>query len=265
MNFLYAIVDWILNFLKNLFDIKSKILPGKSDEMYFAEKFEEKYGTKHPIFKDAKFSEVILEAKNSFKIICVYLHSEEHIYTEETCKNIISTETFTNYMNDKFIFYGNDISTKSGLLLSNNIRATSYPYFGFLIANPELRLIRKIEGEKFNDLEEFLDRLYKIYEDISPHLLVERDERINRTQSRSFREEQDLAFQRSLEMDQMKEEEEERKKKEEEENKKKEELKKIEIKNKKEEIKIERENIREEFSKKIIKNEKDKNLVPNLF
>jgi hypothetical protein len=75
------------------------------------------------------------------------------------------TETFINYMNDNFLFYGIDVSTRQGLLLSNDLKATSYPFFGFLtFINNQLTLVKKIEGENIS-LEDFLGKflIYIIY------------------------------------------------------------------------------------------------------
>jgi hypothetical protein len=101
--------------------------------------------------------------------------------------------------------------------------------------------------------------MFEIFEKISPYLINERIERNEIRQTRSFREEQDIAFQRSLENDIKKEMEEEKKKKEDEIKKIEEENIKIEFIKNIEKIKEERRIIKEEFSKKKI-NDNDKNL-----
>lgn len=69
-------------------------------------------------FATESFSQVVKKARSDFKLIVVYLHSENHQDTDTFWDEIIQNEIFAEFINSRdFIIKMMDISTSEGYVL----------------------------------------------------------------------------------------------------------------------------------------------------
>jgi FAS-associated factor 2 len=170
----------------------------------------------------------------------------------------MSSEGFCDYINQNFIFYGIDISSKQGYSLSYQIKATTYPFLAIIsVIKSKTQVMKTFEGD-MEELDILIGNLIELQDTIEAQLIVERDEQNVRNASVREREEQDRNFreiqQKDLQKQKEKEEREKRQKEEKEakmkrelEAKQQEELKakqKIQTLNA---VKVERENLKKNF------------------
>lgn len=224
----------------------------QSDEKRSQQLYEAKFGVQHPLFFEGTFNQLIDRGKSSHKPILVYLHSQEHENTHIFVEKIMSNEAFEVLVNQNFLFYLLDISTKSGFQLSSQLGATTYPFLcviAIIQNKPKVMKIFELTGILLQQVEVFLGNLRDVYETIDAQYIVEKNEEVLRNLSRTEKEEQDRAYLASLERD--KELEEKRKQKELEEKQKLENEERLKLQKEKEllNLKETREYIRRNFPK----------------
>jgi FAS-associated factor 2 len=185
-----------------------------SESRRFQTRFEDEYGTIHPKFFNGDFKDAIERAKRDYRILLIYLHSPSHINTPRFCNDVLCQEGFKEYVDENFLFYAADISNKDGYTLSNQLRATTYPFLAVgLVTQGKFAPIAKIEG--VTDMNALIAQLVGLHEDAEPQLIASRIEDQERASIRTQREEQDRAYQLSLERDRQLELERQRKREQE--------------------------------------------------
>lgn len=213
-NAIYSVFFWIVNTFKNIFSIFVNTKPIVEKSFHLS--FEEKFGSNHPKFFQGTVKELMDKAKNEHKVVLISLYSQKHLENSKFCQNVISNNGFIEFVDKNFLFYAQDISNSTGFSLSNKLRCTTFPFLCVLaVLKNNLQVIKTIEGE--TDLNMIIGHLVESHETAEAQLIVEREEQNIRDFDRIQREEQDRAYQESLQKDRKKEEE--RKKKEEEEKK----------------------------------------------
>ncbi|KAL0491832.1 FAS-associated factor [Acrasis kona] len=166
----------------------------------FQNKFDDEYGTIHPKFFNGDFKAALELIKKEYKMLLVYLHSPLHINTPRFCNEVLCKEGFKEFVEENFVFFAADISNREGYALSNQLRATTYP---FLIAGVstggKFQPLLRLEGQL--DMDSVMAQLIDAQENAEPTLNIAKAEDQERTMARTQREEQDRAYQASLERD----------------------------------------------------------------
>lgn len=165
---------------------------------------ESQYGDVHPTFyMGGDFKAVTDEAKRQYKILLVYLHSDDHQDTPDFCRNVLCTEAFRDYVNEHFLFYAADISSRTGFELGTNLRATTFPFFAVVyVVQSQVNVVARLEGSNLiSDIDSVMVRLMELYDNTMPQLIVQQSEDSMRHETRSQIEEQDLAYKAALERD----------------------------------------------------------------
>eukprot|EP01080_Neovahlkampfia_damariscottae_P012146 gene12146-5637_t len=264
-NFLLSIFLYIVGLFKGLWrtfsgnNVVSSRDTTLTDERKFLHLYEMEFGAKHPKFFDGTFKEAVNTAKTTFKPLCVYIHSiDEHLNTPEFCKKVLNSEGFSDFINQNFIFYGIDISSKQGHQLSYQLKATSYPFLAIIcVIKSKNQVVKTFEGD-INEIDLLIGNLIEVQESIEAQLIIEKEEENYRSLGTRQREEQDRIFKEIQEKDLQKQKEKEEKEKREKEEKQKEEIRikeqqqlaqlkqKQKIQNLKN-VKVERENLKKNF------------------
>jgi len=183
-----------------------------------------KYGRPYPTLYKGSYRDAINKAKQEFKFLVIYLHSELHSNTSGFCREVLCTEIVSEFLNEHFIVWGGDVSTSEGFKVSIELAASSYPFFAVICNHhlqtqgghrPSVRvgltILDKIQG--FIKTEDLIIRLSNVLDTFGPVLIAAKAEEEERRRERNLVRQQDDAFKQALEADREKE----KKKKEEEE------------------------------------------------
>ncbi|EFA80158.1 5-aminolevulinate synthase [Heterostelium album PN500] len=184
------------------------------------------YGSQHPEFRNTSYNDAVQYARSQFKLLIVYVHSGSHPGAQQFCRDVIFTESFSRFIDENFIIWGCDVAYSNGLLISNNLEASTFPYLAIVCCNniqgisngsQTLRL-EYFQGSSLNS-ENIINLLTNSASTYEPSLIAAKADHDLREQDRMIRMEQDEAYEISLREDQEKERrarEEERLKQEEE-------------------------------------------------
>jgi FAS-associated factor 2 len=203
----------------------------------FLQKFNLKYGDNHPVFfvgvdaqdaqqqsttttssnmRESVFFEVMDKAKKEYKLVLVYLHSDQHQNTSQFCQNVFCTDSFKEYIDGNFMCFAADATSSDGYLLTNLLSATTFPFLAVLInIGSKYEVVFRIEGENAMNLDALIAKLIDVHENTMPRLIVQQNEDNERIQHRLQREEQDRAYQEAIEEDRRRQEERQRREEEE--------------------------------------------------
>lgn len=191
----------------------------------FSKEFEIRYGPSHPNFFNGKFEDAIKEScltsAKDRKLLGVYLHHDNSVLSNVFCTHLLGCETVLQLLAENFIVYGWDFTFESnkdkflntvqstlGVMASETIRTIDIDTFPVLIIIMRLRsatdiftIVRGNVG--VNDLLTSLIHAVDVFQD-------QRRIDINAEEERQARElvkqEQDKAYQESLDADRAKEE-----------------------------------------------------------
>jgi len=177
----------------------------------------DQYGNVHPNFyTSGDFKSVTDLAKRQYKVLLVYLHSDDHQDTPDFCRNVLCTEAFKEYVDENFLFFGANVSSRGGFELSASLRATTFPFFAVIyVVQSQVNVVARLEGSDVLDLDSLMVRLMDAHDNALPQLVVQQTEDSDRSSTRRQIEEQDLAFKAALERDRQAAEEKQRREREE--------------------------------------------------
>jgi len=209
---IFSPVRLALSILKYIFElfpgsVRKLIEGGDSREvrMTCAEKFiqyfESNYGEKHPEFYRGTYKQALLDIKDHHQFLIVILNSAEHDDTPDFCRNVLSSDTFINYVKDNnFVVWGGSVNESEGHKVNNVFGATTYPFVG-LVGYQRRRAIIAEKVEGLCPVEEVIDKINRKYQQLSVQLQAELAEEREREQSRIIRQEQESAYEESLRKD----------------------------------------------------------------
>ncbi|KAM0945402.1 putative UBX domain, Ubiquitin-like domain superfamily, Thioredoxin-like superfamily [Dioscorea sansibarensis] len=174
----------------------------------FVTAFGREYGAGAPAkpdFVTEGFSEALLRSQREFRPLFVYLHSPDHPDVPAFCHGCLCSTLVAEFLNENFVCWGGNIRGIEGFNMSNNFRASSFPYCAvvWVAGNQQMELLGQIEGPK--SPEEMLVILQQVTELSTPTLLAARLQEEDRRDSLRLREEQDAAYREALEADQARE------------------------------------------------------------
>jgi len=205
MRFGFQFLGSLLPFsLWNPFASLQEIDPTTAAQL-FQSKFEEQYGPLHPRFFIGSYSQALSQAKRQFKFLLIYLHSEYHHNTPIFCREALSNESLSEFLNENVILWVANINQTSEAYRVNNLLSVStYPTLAVLRnLDNKPTLVHKFEG--LIETDQLKMRLRTIMEAEAPYFQNARNQEEERIRNRRLLEEQDVAFLQSLAVDQEKE------------------------------------------------------------
>ncbi|KAL9239614.1 hypothetical protein vseg_013922 [Gypsophila vaccaria] len=176
------------------------------DEWAFLNSFEHKYGVMHPFFYACRFAQALQIAKDEKKLLFLYLHSPEHPFTAEFCRETICSEIAVQFVDANFVSWGGVCDRGEGLQMCRSLRPGSFPFCAVIApaSGDNIAVLQQIEGPVSPaELVEILQRTLE-EQGVAFGSSRARDEE-TRGLDRRLREEQDAAYLAALKLDQEKE------------------------------------------------------------
>ncbi|CAN4086012.1 unnamed protein product [Withania somnifera] len=176
------------------------------DEWSFLTTFEQEYGTEHPFFYACKFMDALKIAKDEHKFLFVYFHSPQHPFTPSFCSGTLCCDLVVQFLDANYVCWGALADRGEGLQMATSLRASSFPFCALVAPTPgdSIAVLQQLEGPVSPaELVEILQRA------IEEQGLAFGSGRANDQEQlradRRLREEQDLAYIASLQIDEEKE------------------------------------------------------------
>ncbi|XP_028769939.1 plant UBX domain-containing protein 10-like [Neltuma alba] len=178
----------------------------REDQWAFLESFELQYGTVHPFFYACRLMEVLKLAVQDKKLVFMYIHSPEHPFTHNFCRETLCSELVTEFLDVNFICWGGLADRGEGLRMVTTLRPASFPLCAVVApaSGGTMTVLQQIEGPVSTaELVEVLQRTMEEQGLAFGSDRARREEMIRA--DRRLREEQDAAYLASLRIDQEKE------------------------------------------------------------
>ncbi|XP_062520864.1 FAS-associated factor 2-like [Corticium candelabrum] len=206
VHYSFSTIWSIFRFLGSfLFPVSQSAIDSIGDVTQFISTFELQYGNSHPEFFRGSYNDALSKARRDIKFMLVYLHSQDHMRTEQFCRNVVCSVGFTEYVNANMIFWACDVNTREGYRVSQVMREATYPFLAILcMQDSRMMIVERIEAGLM-DADNVLASLVNAVETNEPSLVAARVDRQQHSASVALREEQDMAYQESLRQDQEKE------------------------------------------------------------
>lgn len=201
----------------------------------FIREFEEEYGTKDLPFREMGYAHLLDEAKRDLKFLLVIIFSPEHddmaAYVHDT---LLAPEVLSFMRNEEnnVILWGGSVQDPEAYQIAEAFKVTKFPYAALIANTPSTRssggglatsgsgmsIVASLSG--LLSPADFLAKMQRAITKHTPEINRLQADRAERNASRSIREQQDSAYERSLAQDRerarRKKEDEERRKAEEE-------------------------------------------------
>lgn len=178
------------------------------EEWAFLSTFEQQYGTMHPFFYACRFVDALKIAQDEHKFMFMYIHSPEHPFTPNFCRETLCSELVVQFLDANFVCWAGLASRGEGLQMATTLRVSSFPFCAIVSPAPgdNLAVLQQMEGPVSPaELVEILQRT------LEEQGLAFGSGRANveetRRADRRLREEQDAAYLAALKIDQEKERE----------------------------------------------------------
>ncbi|KAB8225951.1 hypothetical protein BDV33DRAFT_187270 [Aspergillus novoparasiticus] len=173
----------------------------------FIREFEEEYGTNTLPFLENGYNMALEKAHRDLKFLLVVLLAPEHDDTNGWVRDTLLSREVVDFVNDpqnNVVVWGGNVQDSEAYQVANSLRCTKFPFAAAIVHTPNvsstaMSVVSRISGT--TSPSEFIEKLRTA---ISQH--KEPLERIGATRaeqqaSRSLREQQDSAYERSLAID----------------------------------------------------------------
>ncbi|KNA11387.1 hypothetical protein SOVF_135690 [Spinacia oleracea] len=177
-----------------------------NDEWGFLNNFEQNYGVTHPFFYACRFIQALKIAQDEKKLVFLYLHSTNHPFTAEFCRQTLCSEIVVQFIDANFVSWGAISDRGEGLQMGGVLRPASFPFSAVIApaSGDNISVLQQIEGPV--SPEELLEILQRTLEEQGVAFSNTRTEDEDKKNAdRRLREEQDAAYFASLTLDQEKE------------------------------------------------------------
>lgn len=173
----------------------------------FIREFEEDYGS-HPLpFLENGYNMALERAHRELKFLVIVLLSPEHDDTNTWVKDTLLSNEVTEYLNDpsnEILLWGGNVQDSEAYQVANSLRCTKFPFASVLVHTPSagsnaMSNIGRIPGN--TSANEFLTKLRTAISQNKEPLDRIRTQRAEQQASRTLRQEQDSAYERSLATD----------------------------------------------------------------
>ena len=117
----------------------------------FSLEFEERWGPRHPTFFEGSYREALSRAKQEYKFLLVYLHSDSHPNTSTFCRyvsaplliagstlifcigsDVLCADRVLSFLNGNFVIWAMSVVYPAGYEMSTTLGATSFPFVSLL-------------------------------------------------------------------------------------------------------------------------------------
>ncbi|KAH8432371.1 clathrin-mediated endocytosis regulator UBX3 [Aspergillus melleus] len=184
-----------------------RALGPKDTAARFIREFEEEYGTNSPGFLENGYNMALEKAHKELKFLLVVLIAPEHDDTNGWVRDTLLSREVVDFVSEpqnNVLVWGGNVQDSEAYQVANSLKCTKFPFAAAIVHTPNvsstaMSVVTRISGT--TSPAEFVDKLRSA---ISQH--KEPLERIGATRaeqqaSRSLREQQDSAYERSLAID----------------------------------------------------------------
>lgn len=184
-----------------------RALGPKDTASRFIREFEEEYGANSFPFLENGYNMALEKAHRDLKFLLVVLLSPEHEDTSGWVRDTLLSSEVTEFMNDpqnSLLVWGGNVRDSEAYQVSNSLRCTKFPFAAVVVHTPNvsstaMSIVSRISGT--TSPAEFVDKLRTAVSQNKEPLERIRAQRTEQQASRSLREEQDSAYERSLAID----------------------------------------------------------------
>uniref|UniRef100_A0A915KMQ0 UBX domain-containing protein n=1 Tax=Romanomermis culicivorax TaxID=13658 RepID=A0A915KMQ0_ROMCU len=185
---------------RSFFNYNRAITDPTADVEKFIQNYEAKYGANHPTFYRGSYSQALSDARKELKYLCIYLHCDTHRDTDKFCNLTLKNGEVIELLNTRTLFWACSIKEREGHRVSQAMHETSYPFVSMIcIREGRMMIVSRQEG--YLDARSLLLYLNTTMIDNDNYLNLARQERLNQRQNQVLREQQEQAFQESLQRD----------------------------------------------------------------
>lgn len=184
-----------------------RALTPKDTAARFIREFEEEYGTHSLPFLENGYNMALEKAHRELKFLLVVLLSPEHDDTSCWVRDtLLSREVveFVNSSQNDLLIWGGNVQDSEAYQVSSSLRCTKFPFASVIVHTPNvsstaMSVVARIAGN--TTPSEFVNKLRTTITQNKEALDRIRATRAEQQASRSIREQQDSAYQRSLAID----------------------------------------------------------------
>lgn len=173
----------------------------------FIREFEEEFGSHSLPFLENGYNMALEKAHRDLKFLLVVLLSPEHDDTSSWVRETLLSREVTEFINDsrnELLLWGGNVQDSEAYQVANSLRCTKFPFASVIVHTPNvsstaMSTIARIAGN--TSPSEFVSKLRTAINQNKEPLDRVRARRAEQQASRTLREEQDSAYQRSLAQD----------------------------------------------------------------
>ncbi|KAG1142934.1 hypothetical protein G6F37_003124 [Rhizopus arrhizus] len=165
----------------------------------FKQVFESRYGSSHVDFFQAGYNQALEKAKNESRLLLVILQSDDHDQTGLFCRETLTSKCLIDYTREKnILIWGGNVKESESHKVSLSLKATRYPFSALIgLKDRKMTVIERLEG--YQSAEEMKAKLDSVIQKLGETTID-----TEREKERRLREEQDMAYLKSLRADQEK-------------------------------------------------------------
>ncbi|KAL1533014.1 plant UBX domain-containing protein 10-like [Salvia divinorum] len=179
------------------------------EEWAFLSTFEQQYGHTHPFFYACRLMEALKISREEHKFMFMYIHSPDHPFTPNFCRETLSSELVVQFLDANFVSWGGISSRGEGLHMATSLKASSFPFCAIVAPAPgdNLAVVQQMEGPVSpTELVEILQRTLE-EQGVAFGSRGRANLEEKRRADRRLKEEQDAAYLAALKIDQERERE----------------------------------------------------------
>ncbi|KAJ5901778.1 hypothetical protein N7495_002306 [Penicillium taxi] len=173
----------------------------------FIREFEEEHGPHQIPFMENGYNMALEKAHRDLKFLLVILMSPEHDDTSDWVRDTLLVPEVVEFFNDpqnNIIVWGGNLRDSEAYQVSSSLKCTKFPFAAVIVHTPNvsstaMSVVSRIAGP--TTTTEFMSRLRTVTTSNQEPLERIRSTRAEQTASRSLREQQDSAYERSLAID----------------------------------------------------------------
>ncbi|ODH53294.1 hypothetical protein GX48_00490 [Paracoccidioides brasiliensis] len=179
----------------------------KDSALRFIREFEEEYGSHAVPFLENGYNMALEKAHQELKYLLVILLSPEHDDTSSWIRDTILSKEVVDFINDssnQILVWAGNVRDSEAYQVASGLRCTKFPFFGLIVHNPNvsataMSVVAKASG--FTTPSELIEKLRSAITQSQAPLDRVRATRAEQRASRTIRQEQDSAYERSLAQD----------------------------------------------------------------
>ncbi|KAK2798527.1 hypothetical protein FQN50_008795 [Emmonsiellopsis sp. PD_5] len=179
----------------------------KDTALRFIREFEEEYGSHSLPFLENGYNMALEKAHQELKYLLVVLLSPEHDDTRSWVRETLLSPEVVDFINDpqnQLLVWAGNVRDSEAYQVANGVNCTKFPFFGLIVHNPSksstaMSIITKSSGPTAPD--RFIATLRSAITESRSALDRVRSTRAEQQASRTIRQEQDSAYERSLAQD----------------------------------------------------------------